>query len=215
MPTTPILLLLVISVPFVSHAAPTPESLTEIETLTAFKLNLFDTLEALNAWDPSTSFAPCNWRGNLLPKIVNLIEFQILNVTGNNLSGKVPGELPKSIWYVDFSSNSFFGEIPKNISILFRLQLINLSYNRFFGGILAALGELQMLQFIWLDYNLLEGTLPSTIANCSLIVHFFAEGNALGISYFLVRFSVRLGNCGSLRNYRWQDCLSMCILLAR
>ncbi|KAM7468150.1 hypothetical protein LguiB_015712 [Lonicera macranthoides] len=55
MPTAPILLLLVIFVPFLSYAAPTPESLTEIETLTSFKLNLFDPLGALNAWDPSVT----------------------------------------------------------------------------------------------------------------------------------------------------------------
>ncbi|KAM7514894.1 hypothetical protein LguiA_004477 [Lonicera macranthoides] len=121
MPTTPILLLLVISVPFLSYAAPTPESLIKIETLTSFKLNLFDHLGALNTWDPSTSSAPYDWRSNLPPEIVYLTELQILNVSRNNLSSEVPGELPKSLQDVDFSSNSFSGEIPKNISIFFRL----------------------------------------------------------------------------------------------
>ena len=46
--------------PFLSLAK---KNQAEIQALTSFKLNLHDSLGALNGWDPSTLIAPCDWRG--------------------------------------------------------------------------------------------------------------------------------------------------------
>ncbi|KAF8406510.1 hypothetical protein HHK36_008599 [Tetracentron sinense] len=117
--------------------------------------------------------------GRLPPEIANLTELQVLNVAQNLLSGGISADVPQNLRYLDLSSNSFSGEIPRNFSAASRLQLLNLSFNRFTGGIPASFGGLQELQYLWLDWNLLEGTLPSALANCSSLVHLSVQGNAI------------------------------------
>ncbi|KAM1617189.1 hypothetical protein TB2_015843 [Malus domestica] len=117
--------------------------------------------------------------GTLPPAILNLTNLQILNVAHNFLSGKISGDIPVSLWYLDLSSNTFSGEIPANLSAESSLQLINLSFNRFSGGVPATIGGLKNLEYLWLDSNQLHGTLPSAISNCSSLVHLSADDNEL------------------------------------
>ncbi|KAL2471736.1 Leucine-rich receptor-like protein kinase family protein [Abeliophyllum distichum] len=119
----------------------------EIQALNAFKLSLHDPLGALTGWEPSTLSAPCDWRGvscyngrvselrlprlHLSDALSPQSRISPTYVAGNYLSGEIPGDLPKNLRFIDLSSNSFSGDIPKNVSSGSQLlQLINLSYNR-------------------------------------------------------------------------------------
>ncbi|KAL7595939.1 hypothetical protein Lser_V15G29223 [Lactuca serriola] len=86
-----------------------------------------------------------------------------LNLSSNNLSGKVPDLLSNfdDNSVIDLSFNNFYGSIPNISSTLVSLDL---SRNKFYGGITflcQIVGGL--LQFLDLSHNLLTGKLPDCL----------------------------------------------------
>ncbi|CAN7113100.1 unnamed protein product, partial [Brassica rapa subsp. narinosa] len=58
---------------------------------------------------------------------------------------------------VDFSGNSFCGNIPESIGLLKELRHLNLSGNAFTGNIPQSLGDLTKLESLDLSKNQLSG----------------------------------------------------------
>ena len=73
---------------------------------------------------------------------------KILNLVQNHLSGEISGELPIGLNFLGLSSNAFSGMIPRSVTNLTELQVINLLYNQFSGEIPVSFGELQQLQYL-------------------------------------------------------------------
>ncbi|KAK9016525.1 hypothetical protein V6N11_079021 [Hibiscus sabdariffa] len=75
-----------------------------------------------------------------------------------------------TIWStVDFSSNQFFGEIPKTLGELHSLIVLNLSHNYLTGPIPSSLGDLLELESLDLSSNELYGRIPIELNNLGFL----------------------------------------------
>nr|DAD25931.1 TPA_asm: hypothetical protein HUJ06_027399 [Nelumbo nucifera] len=81
--------------------------------------------------------------------------------------------IPQNLWYLDLSSN----EAKSRITSL-QHPGFNSSTSRLTGSP-ERLGFQQLQYYLWLDWNMLGGTLPSALANCSLLMYLSIQGNAL------------------------------------
>ncbi|KAJ1422578.1 Serine/threonine-protein kinase, active site [Sesbania bispinosa] len=215
MPT--LLLLMLLCAPFISCAQ--CSSVTEIQALTSFKLNLHDPLGALNGWDPSTPAAPCDWRGvsckndrvtelglprlqlggRLSDRISDLRMLRRLSLRSNSFNGTIPPSLSKCtlLRAVFLQDNSLSGELPLDIGNLAGLQFLNVAGNNL-SGIIP--GELPLgLKYVDLSANAFSGEIPSTIASLSQV-------QLINLSYN--QFSGQIpASIGVLQNlqYLWLD----------
>ncbi|KAJ1290391.1 hypothetical protein BS78_02G239600 [Paspalum vaginatum] len=96
------------------------------------------------------------------------MQFGIVNLNTNNLSGEFPSVFKSSpyIGFLDLSYNQFSGEIPVWISEKMQtLLLLRLRSNMFSGHIPRELGTSKQLQFLDLAYNNLSGSTPHSLVN--------------------------------------------------
>ncbi|KAF3448074.1 hypothetical protein FNV43_RR08782 [Rhamnella rubrinervis] len=70
---------------------------------------------------------------------------------------------------IDFSSNNFHGEIPKEVGQLNALHVLNLSNNVLSGQIPSSFGDMQQLESLDLSRNQLKGEIPISIANLNFL----------------------------------------------
>ncbi|XP_052620601.1 receptor-like protein EIX2 [Lactuca sativa] len=90
-------------------------------------------------------------------------QLEYLNLSSNNISGKVPDLSSNFAKYseIDLSSNNFYGPIPNVPSTLFSL---NISRNKFSGGISFVCQIVDgFLSFLDLSHNSLIGQLPDCL----------------------------------------------------
>ena len=97
--------------------------------------------------------------GEISPEVGNLESLQVLNLSGNKLTGEVPelGSL-ESLQVLNLSGNKLTGEVPE-LGSLESLQVLNLSGNELTGEV-PELGSLESLQVLNLSGNELTGELP-------------------------------------------------------
>ncbi|XP_065629114.1 receptor-like protein 34 [Quercus suber] len=66
---------------------------------------------------------------------------------------------------IDFSNNSFIGEIPLIIGSLYSLKGLNFSHNNLTGYIPSSFGNLTNLEWLDLSFNKLRGEIPKQLAD--------------------------------------------------
>ncbi|XP_058222211.1 MDIS1-interacting receptor like kinase 2-like [Rhododendron vialii] len=95
-------------------------------------------------------------------KLENCIKLHYLNLSNNNFSQEIPGQLGKisPLSHVDLSRNSLTGEIPSEIAGFKSLELLNLSHNNLSGLIPNEFKEMNWLVHIDISFNELEGPIP-------------------------------------------------------
>ncbi|KAE8725242.1 Signal transduction histidine kinase, hybrid-type, ethylene sensor isoform 1 [Hibiscus syriacus] len=88
-----------------------------------------------------------------------------------------------TIWTViDFSSNQFYGEIPKALGELHSLIVLNLSHNCLTGHIPSSLGDISELESLDLSSNKLHGRIPTELKNLGfLAVLNLSQNNLVGL----------------------------------
>ncbi|RHN57384.1 putative leucine-rich repeat domain, L domain-containing protein [Medicago truncatula] len=119
-------------------------------------------------------------QGNLSSAILSLPNLQRLDLSNNELSGK----LPKSNWstplrYLDLSGITFSGEIPKSIGHLKYLTQLVLSYCNLDGMVPLSLWNLTQLTHLDLSQNKLNGEISPLFLNLKHLIHC-----DLGYNYF-------------------------------
>ncbi|XP_057801181.1 receptor-like protein 48 [Salvia miltiorrhiza] len=70
---------------------------------------------------------------------------------------------------IDFSCNSFSGDIPQTVGDLSLLYLLNLSHNSFSGPIPSSIGNLKQLESLDLSVNQLRGRIPKELSKLNFL----------------------------------------------
>ncbi|KAF2319632.1 hypothetical protein GH714_017724 [Hevea brasiliensis] len=85
-----------------------------------------------------------------------------LDLSGNNLDGKIPEELMKltGLMVLNLSGNNFTGQIPESVSELKQLLSLDLSSNKLSGPIPPSISSLSFLGYLNLSNNNLSGEIP-------------------------------------------------------
>ncbi|XP_011015170.1 PREDICTED: receptor-like protein 12 [Populus euphratica] len=93
----------------------------------------------------------------------NLTQLLELDLSFNNLSGRIPSSLANlvNLNWLDLSSNNFKGQIPDFLGSLTQLQRLFLSDNQLLGPISPQISSLPNLIALMLSDNLFTGTIPS------------------------------------------------------
>ncbi|XP_003567505.1 receptor like protein 7 [Brachypodium distachyon] len=70
---------------------------------------------------------------------------------------------------IDFSNNSFHGDIPESTGRLVSLHVLNMSHNAFTGRIPTKMGEMRQLESLDLSWNELSGEIPQELTNLTFL----------------------------------------------
>ncbi|KAG2310345.1 hypothetical protein Bca4012_024850 [Brassica carinata] len=166
-----------------------------------------------------------NFTGALNPELTHLGTLQLLDFSGNNLSGRIPdgffeqcgsltsvslarnrltGPLPVSLSYcstlthLNLSSNQLSGRLPRELWLLKSLNSLDLSDNFLQGDLPDGIGGLYDLRRINLSRNWLSGELPSDVGACSSLRWLDLSENYFSGS-LPVSMKVLGGSCSFLR----------------
>ncbi|XP_027157986.1 MDIS1-interacting receptor like kinase 2-like [Coffea eugenioides] len=117
--------------------------------------------------------------GGIPQELGGLVEF--LDLSTNSLSGNLPkllGDL-KHLFHMNLSNNVLSQKIPPQIGKLTQLSELDLSQNFFIGEIPSELQSLQSLGMLDLSHNNLSGLIPKTLAALPGLCHINLSFNNL------------------------------------
>ncbi|XP_021743828.1 probable LRR receptor-like serine/threonine-protein kinase At4g36180 [Chenopodium quinoa] len=159
-------------------------TVTEVDSLLAFKRNLNDPLGVLDGWDASTPLAPCDWRGVgcyfsrvdqlrlprlqltgvLSPELGKLRQLRRLSLHSNHFHGSIPRSFTELslIRALYLHNNSLSGDVPPGILSLSNLQIVNLAGNDLSGRISGGISP--SLRVLDLSYNNFSGLVPANFS---------------------------------------------------
>ncbi|XP_013642603.1 receptor-like protein 48 isoform X3 [Brassica napus] len=88
--------------------------------------------------------------------------YKTIDVSENRFEGEIPKSISllKELIVLNMSNNAFVGHIPPSLSSMTNLQSLDLSRNRLSGKIPPKLGKLTFLAWMNFSYNMLEGPIP-------------------------------------------------------
>ncbi|KAG5253442.1 Cf-4/9 disease resistance family protein [Salix suchowensis] len=100
-----------------------------------------------------------------IPKVFcNLASLSVLELSNNNLSGKLPpclGNKSSTISVLNLGDNSFSGDIPETFTSGCSLRVINFSQNKLEGKIPRSLANCTKLEILNLEQNKINDVFPS------------------------------------------------------
>ncbi|KAJ0806644.1 putative non-specific serine/threonine protein kinase [Helianthus annuus] len=104
------------------------------------------------------------WQGSVREFGRTLGLVKIINLSSNNLTGKIPDELTDlhKLIALDLSMNALVGEIPSNIGQMKELLILDLSRNNLRGGLPSSMSQMTLLNYLDVSYNSLSGRIPSS-----------------------------------------------------
>ncbi|XP_064961806.1 LRR receptor kinase SERK2-like isoform X3 [Musa acuminata AAA Group] len=205
------------------------QSVREGEVLYNIKVQLQDIDNRLSAW-AMNQVTPCIWnnvqcdsdnnvirvmlpsmgfKGTLSPIVGELVYLEVLELSGNNITGNIPGELGNlsRLTSLKLQNNQFTGEIPASLGRLPKLKFMDLSENNLNGKIPDSLSSLGSLTDILvhllcvgsnLAYNKLTGGVPKQLYQ---VTKFNFTGNNLSCgAHFLNQCESDLLNQGGSHN---------------
>uniref|UniRef100_A0A7N0TX32 Leucine-rich repeat-containing N-terminal plant-type domain-containing protein n=1 Tax=Kalanchoe fedtschenkoi TaxID=63787 RepID=A0A7N0TX32_KALFE len=102
-------------------------------------------------------------KGNPLIYDTNLPLFNFIDLSGNELSGKIPEQITDLSYLrgLNLSGNHISGYIPETIGLLQKLESLDLSNNALDGHIPQSLASITSLDHLNLSHNNLSGPIPT------------------------------------------------------
>ncbi|KAI8540156.1 hypothetical protein RHMOL_Rhmol09G0240300 [Rhododendron molle] len=140
-----------------------------------------ESISNLSANLVTLSFFENNIFGTIPTGIGNLINLQALDMSMNNLSGDILGNIVKlqNLHILILGGNKFFGEIPSSISNLTLLSVLTLAENNLSGSIPSSMGKMKSLEQLYLFHNDLSGVIPKEVVSLSSLLSLDLSHNAL------------------------------------
>ncbi|PHU23512.1 hypothetical protein BC332_08619 [Capsicum chinense] len=120
--------------------------------------------------------------GTLPHSIVNLSsQIQRLLIFGNRIGGSIPREISNlvNLNLLDMSNSNLTGGIPDSVGRLTNLGSLNLGSNLLTGVIPSSIGNPTALVYLYLPRNKLEGNIPSTLGKCNQLLRLDISDNHL------------------------------------
>ncbi|MFS7916237.1 putative non-specific serine/threonine protein kinase [Helianthus anomalus] len=104
------------------------------------------------------------WQGSLREFGRTLGLVKVINLSSNNLTGKIPDKLTDlhKLIALDLSMNALVGEIPSKIGEMKELLILDLSRNNLRGGLPSSMSQMTLLNYLDVSYNSLSGKIPSS-----------------------------------------------------
>ncbi|KAJ0806654.1 putative non-specific serine/threonine protein kinase [Helianthus annuus] len=104
------------------------------------------------------------WQGSLREFGRTLGLVKVINLSSNNLTGKIPDKLTDlhKLIALDLSMNALVGEIPSNIGQMKELLILDLSRNNLRGGLPSSMSQMTLLNYLDVSNNNLSGKIPSS-----------------------------------------------------
>ncbi|XP_051137609.1 receptor-like protein EIX2 [Andrographis paniculata] len=119
------------------------------------------------------------FKGVVMEYSMNIIYLVNLDLSCNNLTGKIPLEMTnlRNLYGLNLSHNSLDGEIPAKIGDMTALESLDLSSNNLFGRIPNSLSNLYFLSHLNVSNNHLSGQIPTGKQLQTLGDHASYDGN--------------------------------------
>ena len=111
----------------------------------------------------------------------NCSQINLLDVSGNQLNGSIPGaaisQTSASLRYLNLPDNLFSGPWPTEFSNLTAIQYINVSFNTVSESIPLGLGQCNDLNMLDISMNNLTGGIPADLGSLEYLQTFNASFN--------------------------------------
>ncbi|XP_034700982.1 receptor-like protein 6 [Vitis riparia] len=101
--------------------------------------------------------------GEISPLICNMSSLMLLDLSSNNLSGRIPqclANFNKSLFVLDLGNNRLDGPIPQTCTMPNNLRVIDLGENQFQGQIPRSFANCMMLEHLVLGNNQIDDIFP-------------------------------------------------------
>ncbi|KAJ4705593.1 putative Receptor protein kinase CLAVATA1 [Melia azedarach] len=115
--------------------------------------------------------------GQLGGKLYDLHNLKHLDVSSNNIVGKIPDGLPPNATHINMAFNKLSENIPHSLPTLKHLRHLNLSHNLLSGPVGNVFTGLQNLKELDLSYNGFTGDLPSSFGSLKNLTGLFLQNN--------------------------------------
>lgn len=119
-----------------------------------------------------------NLQGTISEQIGLLHSLNILLLTNNRISGKIPAGIEKFTDFFSFrvNNNNLRDDLEKMYQFTSLVNL-DLSSNQFYGTISTEIGLLRQIRYLFLSNNTLTGFIPTEIGKLSRLDYFSTEQN--------------------------------------
>ncbi len=113
--------------------------------------------------------------------VASLVNLDILDVSGNRITGGIPEELGTlvGLQLLYLQGNQFSGDIPHELRTMVALRELDLSYNQLTGEIPEELGQLTALEDLDISANALSGSIPQELGNLTNLRQLMLYSNRL------------------------------------
>ncbi|CAN0877803.1 Protein STRUBBELIG-RECEPTOR FAMILY 6 [Linum grandiflorum] len=107
----------------------------------------------------------------------NLKSLKILDMSGNNIGGSIPYQLPPNLERLNLANNQFTGEIPYSVSQMTSLKYLNLGHNQLQNQLGDMFTQLSSLSTLDISSNSFSGNLPESFGSLSSITTMNLQNN--------------------------------------
>ncbi|CAN1169035.1 Protein STRUBBELIG-RECEPTOR FAMILY 6 [Linum perenne] len=103
--------------------------------------------------------------GSMGYNLDSLKSLKDLDMSGNNIGGSIPYQLPPNLERLNLANNQFTGEIPYSVSQMASLKYLNLAHNQLQNQLGDMFGQLSSLSTLDISYNSFSGNLPESFGS--------------------------------------------------